>query len=213
MTAREVGLALTRLGLKDGTEATARAVEQGLAKPAKTRAGAAFYVWRTEDVLAMLGGAPAPAKAPGPDHSAFDTVIATDGSAIRNPGPTGWAWVDQRTGESGAGGLPHGTNNIGEITAVIEALAHVGPEPDLLLRCDSRYVIDMATKWMPGWKRRGWKKGDGKVPENLALVQRLDAALAARTGRTEFEWVRGHAGDPFNEKADELANAQARAFG
>nr|KEP23061.1 hypothetical protein DA06_12755 [Georgenia sp. SUBG003] len=137
--------------------------------------------------------------------------MATDGSALGNPGPTGWAWVDQGTGESGSGGLPHGTNNIGELLALREALRHVGPGPNLLIRADSQYVINIATKWAKGWKRRGWRKGDGKVPENLELIKEIDALLEARRGRTDFEWVRGHTGDEHNERADELAVAAAKA--
>ncbi|MFC4555247.1 ribonuclease H family protein [Georgenia faecalis] len=210
LSAIQVGTQLTALGLKDGPAATPDALTRGLAKESQTRAGDTFFLWRTEDVLGLLQGGEMPAAPPAADYSTFDRVIATDGSAIRNPGPTGWAWVDQRTRETGAGRFDHGTNNIGEITAVIEALDHVGPDGDVLIRADSKYVIDMATKWLPGWKRRGWKKGDGKTPENLALVQRLDALLEGRRGRTEFEWVRGHSGDEFNEIVDALANAQAR---
>ncbi|MEE6282155.1 ribonuclease H family protein [Georgenia sp. MJ170] len=210
MTARQVGTELTRLGLKDGAAATAQALERDLAKPAKMRTGETFYTWRTTEVLELLGGAQLPPAPPARDYSAFDKIIATDGSAIRNPGPTGWAWVDQRTRQTGAGRFDHGTNNIGEMSAVIEALDYAGPDGDILIRADAKYVIDMATKWLPGWKRRGWKKGDGNPPENLELVKRLDAALQSRRGRTEFEWVRGHSGDEFNDIVDALANAQAR---
>ena len=89
-------------------------------------------------------------------------IAAADGSALGNPGPAGWAWyVDENTWA--AGGWKHGTNNIGELTAVLElftATAHV--DDDLLVLCDSQYVINSVTKWMPGWKRKGWRKGDGK---------------------------------------------------
>jgi ribonuclease HI len=229
LTARQVGTHLTALGLKDGARATERAVGDGLAKDATLRDGTVFYVWHTERVAALLDGqglvrqsAPAaPARrakgkaaaepvAPRPTDG-YGKVVATDGSALGNPGPTGWAWVDQTTGETGSGGLPHGTNNIGELLALLEALRHAGPQVDLLVRADSQYVINIATKWAKGWKRRGWRKGDGKVPENLELVQAIDAELDARTGRTDFEWVRGHAGDEHNERADALAVAAAKA--
>lgn len=214
LDARQVGTRLTELGLKSGSTATETAVSQGLAKKTTMRDGTEFYVWSTSEVLALLGGpretaptAPAATK----DYSAFDHVYATDGSAIRNPGPTGWAWVNQRTGETGAGGLSHGTNNIGELLALRYALEHAGPDGDLLVRADSQYVINIATTWGRGWQRRGWKKADGKVPENLEIVQTIITLIDARTGRTELEWVKGHAGDTYNEIVDQLANAAARA--
>ncbi|MDO4613314.1 MAG: ribonuclease H [Actinomycetaceae bacterium] len=136
-------------------------------------------------------------------------IAAADGSAIGNPGPTGWAWyVDEEHWAAGA--FPTGTNNIGELTAVaelLEATAHVGQA--LHIVADSRYVIDSVTSWMPGWKRRGWKKADGKPVKNVDLMRRIDALMQGR--EVTFEWVRGHAGHPLNEKVDALAQAQARA--
>ena len=175
------------------------------------RDGTEFYVWSTDRVIALLGGARKAGPAALREHSGFAHVYATDGSAIRNPGPTGWAWVNQRTGETGAGGLPHGINNIGELLALQYALEHAGTDGDLLVRSDSKYVINIATTWGRGWQRRGWKKCDGKTPENLAIVQTILALVDARTGRTEFEWVKGHAVDEFNELVDRLANEQARS--
>lgn len=211
LSAREVGVRLTELGLKVGSGVTESALAQKLAKKAKMRDGTEFYMWATGPVTELLGGAGTTASDPARDHSAFDLVYATDGSAIGNPGPTGWAWVNQRTGESGAGGLGHGTNNIGELLALQYALEHAGPHGDLLVRADSQYVINTATTWGPGWRKRGWKKADGKTPENLDIVRAILDLLDARTGRTDFEWVKGHAGDEFNELVDQLANAQARA--
>lgn len=135
---------------------------------------------------------------------------AADGSALGNPGPMGWAWYidDDRWA---AGGAPHGTNNIGELTAVLELLratAHTGE--DLVVECDSRYVIDAITKWMAGWKRKGWKKADGKPVLNRELMEALDSEMQGRQVR--FEWVKGHAGHPLNEAADVRANGAARAF-
>lgn len=137
-------------------------------------------------------------------------TAAADGSSLGNPGPTGWAWYidDDRWG---AGGLPKGTNNIGELTAVAELLdatAHLD-EPVHIL-CDSKYVIDSATKWMRGWKYNGWKKKDGKPVLNVELMQRLDAAMQGR--KITFQWVKGHAGHPENEAADERARAVAEAY-
>ena len=137
-------------------------------------------------------------------------IAAADGSALGNPGPAGWAWyVDDDHWDSG--GWEHGTNNMGELTAVLELLqATAGIDDDLHVYCDSTYAINTVTKWMAGWKRRGWKKGDGKPVQNLAIVQALDAAMAGR--RVHFEWVKGHTGHVLNEHADRLASAAATAF-
>jgi len=137
-------------------------------------------------------------------------IAAADGSALGNPGPMGWAWyIDDDSWA--AGGAPYGTNNIGELTAVLELLrATAHTDEDLLIHCDSRYVIDSITKWMPGWKRKGWKKADGKPVMNLEIVQALDREIAGRTVR--FEWVKGHAGHPLNEAADSRANGAAQAY-
>ena len=137
-------------------------------------------------------------------------VAAADGSALGNPGPAGWAWyVDDDCWASG--GWPHGTNNMGELMAVLDLLrqtAHVDDE--LVIFCDSRYVIDSITKWMPGWKRNGWVKKDKKPVLNVELMKGLDEAMAGR--RVRFEWVKGHSGHPLNEAADQRANAAAAAF-
>lgn len=137
-------------------------------------------------------------------------IAAADGSALGNPGPAGWAWyVDDSCWA--AGGWPRGTNNQGELTAVLElfrATAHLDEE--LLIQCDSQYVINALTKWMPNWKRKGWRKADGSPVLNLELMQSLDEALRGR--RYRFEWVRGHAGHPLNEAADERARAVALAY-
>lgn len=137
-------------------------------------------------------------------------IAAADGSALGNPGPAGWAWyVDDDCWA--AGGWPHATNNQGELKAVLElfrATAHLDDE--LLVLCDSQYVINAVTKWIAGWKRKGWRKADGKPVLNLELLQELDEALAGR--RFRFEWVRGHVGQPLNEAADERARAVATAY-
>lgn len=137
-------------------------------------------------------------------------TAAADGSALGNPGPAGWAWyVDDDTWA--AGGWPHATNNQGELMAVLDlfrSTAHV--DDDLHILCDSLYVINSVTKWMPGWKKKGWRKGDGKPVLNLELVQQLDTALVGR--RYRFEWVKGHVGHVMNEAADARARAAAEAF-
>ncbi len=138
-------------------------------------------------------------------------TAAADGSALGNPGPAGWAWyIDDDTWR--AGGWPHGTNNMGELKAVLDLLESTAHRPDEPLRvlCDSQYVINSITKWMPGWKKKGWKKKDGKPVLNVELMQALDAAMAGRDVR--FEWVKGHAGHELNEAADVRARAVATAF-
>ena len=137
-------------------------------------------------------------------------IAAADGSALGNPGPAGWAWyVDDDCWASG--GWPHGTNNMGELTAVLDLLEQTAEvQEDLLVFCDSTYTINAITKWLPGWKRRGWKKGDGKPVANVEIMKALDRAMQGR--RVRFEWVKGHAGHELNEKADRLANAAALAF-
>ncbi len=137
-------------------------------------------------------------------------IAAADGSALGNPGPAGWGWyVDDECWA--AGGWPHGTNNQGELTALLDLLqqsAHL--EDDLVVYCDSRYVIDSVTKWMAGWKRRGWRKRDGKPVLNVEIMRALDHAMTGRT--VELRWVKGHSGHPLNEEADRLANGAAASW-
>lgn len=144
-------------------------------------------------------------------NSTQEVIAAADGSALGNPGPAGWAWyIDDDHWASG--GWAHGTNNMGELKAVLDLFEATASRPEAKLRvyCDSQYVINSLTKWMPGWKKKGWKKSDGKPVLNRDLLEALDRAL---TGRDyEFIWVKGHAGHELNEKADSLANGAARAY-
>ncbi|MEF9874685.1 MAG: RNase H family protein [Glutamicibacter sp.] len=137
-------------------------------------------------------------------------IAAADGSALGNPGPAGWAWyVDQDNWA--AGGWDHGTNNMGELQAVLElfrATEHL-PEEELRILCDSQYAINCISKWMPGWKKKGWKKADGKPVLNQDILKELDRAIAGR--KFTFEWVKGHAGHELNEAADGHARAAATA--
>jgi ribonuclease HI len=137
-------------------------------------------------------------------------IAAADGSALGNPGPAGWAWyVDDSCWASG--GWPHGTNNMGELMSVLDLLQQTAhADEPLHVFCDSTYVINAVTKWMAGWKRRGWKKGDGKPVMNVELMKAIDEAMQGR--RVTFEWVKGHAGHELNEQADRLANAAAAAY-
>ena len=137
-------------------------------------------------------------------------TAAADGSSLGNPGPAGWAWyVDEDTWD--AGGWPQGTNNLGELTAILrllEATAETGEELHIL--ADSQYAINVVSKWRLGWKKRGWTKADKKPIKNLGLIQEIDRAMEGR--RVTFEWVKGHAGHHMNERADDLARACAEAY-
>ncbi|OMH31529.1 ribonuclease HI family protein [Tersicoccus sp. Bi-70] len=137
-------------------------------------------------------------------------IAAADGSALGNPGPAGWAWYVDETCWA-AGGWPHGTNNMGELMAVLDLLeATAGVTERLQILCDSQYVINCVTKWMPGWKRKGWRKADGKPVLNVDLLKRIDTAIAGRD--VAFDWVKGHAGHDLNEAADDRARAAATAY-
>ena len=137
-------------------------------------------------------------------------TAAADGSSLGNPGPAGWAWyVDEDTWD--AGGWPKGTNNLGELTAILrllQATAETGEELHIL--ADSQYAINVVSKWRLGWKKRGWTKADKKPIKNLELIQEIDRAMKGR--RVTFEWVKGHAGHRMNERADDLARACAEAY-
>lgn len=137
-------------------------------------------------------------------------TAAADGSALGNPGPAGWAWyIDDARWH--AGGWPRSTNNRGEIMAVVDLLESTAHRDEALrILCDSQYVINAATTWLRGWKRKGWRKADGSPVVNRDLLERLDAALAGRD--VAFEWVKGHAGHTLNEAADDRARAAALAF-
>lgn len=137
-------------------------------------------------------------------------IAAADGSALGNPGPAGWAWYVDDTCWA-AGGWPHGTNNMGELMAVLDLLRQTAASgEDLHVLCDSQYAINVISKWTAGWKRKGWRKADGKPVLNVELVKALDEAMQGR--RVRFEWVRGHAGHELNEAADRLARAAALAY-
>lgn len=144
-------------------------------------------------------------------------TVSTDGSALGNPnGPMGWAWADHssqgdhaHTGDCDAGGATNGTNQIGELCAVLMALrAHPGSEP-LVIETDSQYAINCSTKWVHGWKKNGWKNSKKEPVKNAAVIKAIDAELRAREGSVRFQWVKGHAGNAGNERVDELARTYA----
>ncbi|WP_029254085.1 ribonuclease H family protein [Paraoerskovia marina] len=137
-------------------------------------------------------------------------TVSTDGSCLRNPGgAVGWAWINH-DGTFDAGGAASGTNQTAELTALLEAVrAHPGDEP-LMIESDSQYAIKCASEWLEGWRRKGWKTASGSPVKNLELVQLIDRAISEREGPVRFRWVRGHVGNPFNERADQLAGHAAQ---
>jgi ribonuclease HI len=104
-----------------------------------------------------------------------------------------------------------GTNQQAELTAVLAALRGIPLDAPLRIETDSEYSLKSCTKWIPSWKKRGWKKSDGSAVANLDLMIDLDRAMAARTAPLEIVWVRGHNGHEGNEEADRIAGEAARA--
>jgi ribonuclease HI len=135
-----------------------------------------------------------------------EVTVYTDGACKGNPGPGGWgAWL--RSGERErelCGGEPNTTNNRMELTAVIQALTALKRRCRVQLYTDSEYVRKGITEWIVNWKRRGWMTADRQPVKNVDLWQRLDALV--REHDVQWHWVKGHAGDPGNERADLLAN-------
>ncbi|CAM3453360.1 ribonuclease H family protein [Isoptericola cucumis] len=140
-------------------------------------------------------------------------IVSTDGSCLRNPGGAiGWAWIAHEGGRFDSGGAASGTNQIAELTALLRAIeAHPGDEP-LLVESDSQYAIRCASEWLEGWKRKGWRTASGDQVKNLELIQSIDRAISGRQGPVRFRWVRGHVGNPFNERADQLAGLAAQEW-
>jgi ribonuclease HI len=135
-----------------------------------------------------------------------DVVIYTDGACKGNPGPGGWgAWLRSGGHEKEIwGGEDQTTNNRMELTAVIESLAALKAPSRVTLHLDSEYVRNGITSWIHNWKRRGWRTASNQPVKNVDLWQRLDALTQAH--QIDWRWVRGHAGDEGNERADALAN-------
>ena len=133
-------------------------------------------------------------------------VIYTDGACKGNPGPGGWG-VWMRYGEHERelfGGEQLTTNNRMELMAVIQALTALSRPCNVTIHTDSEYVRKGITEWIHGWKQRGWKTADKKPVKNQELWQRLEAL--SQLHRIDWRWVKGHSGDPGNERADALAN-------
>jgi ribonuclease HI len=138
--------------------------------------------------------------------------VWTDGACSGNPGPGGWGAILVYKGKEKdlAGGEQLTTNNRMELMAAISALETLSRPCTVALHTDSQYVKGGITGWIHGWKRNGWKTADKKPVKNEDLWRRLDAALARH--RVEWRWVKGHAGDVMNERADALARAGMAPF-
>jgi ribonuclease HI len=141
--------------------------------------------------------------------------VYTDGACSGNPGPGGWGVTlayGQHVKELHGGEAAETTNNRMELMAAIQALEALTRPSIVRLHTDSTYVRNGITKWLPGWRSNGWKTKDRQPVKNADLWQRLSDAVARHT--VEWLWVKGHAGDPGNERADALANlgmSEARA--
>ncbi|HHN8305253.1 ribonuclease HI [Morganella morganii] len=137
--------------------------------------------------------------------------IFTDGSCLGNPGPGGYGALLRYKGHEKA--LSEGffltTNNRMELLAAIVALETLKRPCDIVLTTDSQYVRQGITQWIHNWKRRGWRKADKSQVVNVDLWQRLDAAITRH--QIDWQWVKGHAGHPENERCDELARAAAES--
>ena len=133
-------------------------------------------------------------------------IIYTDGACKGNPGPGGWgAWLRSGTHEKELwGGEAVTTNNRMELTAVIQALGVLKKRCHVVIYTDSEYVRKGMTEWITGWQKRGWKTADNKPVKNAELWQALQEAVQKH--QVEWRWVKGHSGDPGNERADALAN-------
>jgi len=136
-------------------------------------------------------------------------TIYTDGACEPNPGPGGWAalLLFGKHEKELRGAEPHTTNNRMELTAAVQALGALTQATRVDFYTDSEYLRKGITEWLPDWRRRGWKRKGGKLA-NIALWQALEAALEGHD--ISWHWVRGHAGDRFNQRVDSLARRAMR---
>ena len=154
-----------------------------------------------------------------PNTDGATVTIFTDGACSGNPGPGGWAaivaWPDGQLEEL-LGGAPHTTNNRMEYTAALEGLRSLPAGTRVCIVTDSRLMLDSLTKWIHGWKRKGWRTASGAAVKNQDLVMAMEAEIA-RHGHVRWHWVKGHETGPehahkaLNDRADQLAVAAARA--
>jgi ribonuclease HI len=150
-------------------------------------------------------------RAPDRRQNEGAVAIHTDGACSGNPGPGGWGAVLRWRGlvRELSGFEPATTNNRMELLAAINALETLKRPMRVLLFTDSNYLRQGITTWLPAWKNRGWQTADNKPVKNQDLWQRLEQALARH--EVKWRWVRGHSGDPDNERADQLARAAISA--
>jgi ribonuclease HI len=148
------------------------------------------------------------------DSQLPQVILFSDGACKGNPGPGGWGCILRHpasgTERELSGGNPATTNNQMEMQAVIEGLQALKKRSRVTVVTDSKYVSQGCADWLPGWKRNGWRRRENnswKPVKNLELWQTLDALLAQHV--VTFEWIRGHAGHPENERCDALAVAAA----
>jgi ribonuclease HI len=148
-----------------------------------------------------------PAASPRPK-----VIVFTDGACSGNPGPGGWGAIlmSGPHRKELSGGEAMTTNNRMELLAAISALEALKQSSDVTLTTDSNYVKDGISKWIFGWKKKGWITADKKPVKNAELWQRLDAARAAH--KVDWQWIKGHAGHTENERADELARQGMAPF-
>jgi ribonuclease HI len=141
-------------------------------------------------------------------------VVFTDGAAKGNPGPAGWAWwVTPDVWQ--AGGWPHATNNLAELTAVeqaLTALTDTYQHHPLTIVSDSKYVIDSCSKWIHAYRRNGWRTSKGSAVANADTIRSIDALISGRGSEVTWRWQRGHVGAYGNTQADFYASAAADAF-
>ncbi len=139
-------------------------------------------------------------------------IVHTDGACSGNPGPGGWGVILDYNGtrKELSGGEALTTNNRMELMGAISALEALKRPCEVEMHVDSQYVKDGITKWIHGWKKKGWKTADKKPVKNAELWQRLDDAL--KLHKVSWHWVKGHAGHDDNERADELAREGMAPF-
>ncbi|MFO0940166.1 MAG: ribonuclease HI [Pirellulales bacterium] len=152
-----------------------------------------------------------------PESTLREVELYTDGACSGNPGPGGWAFIlrDVKTRKelTGSGGEPDSTNNRMEMLAVINGLLSLKKSCHVHLYSDSKYVIQGLTEWMASWKKKNWKRTEGRklMPiKNVELWQQLDQLI--QNHRMTYHHVRGHSGHPENERCDEMAVAASEQF-
>lgn len=145
-------------------------------------------------------------------NDAAPVILYTDGCSLNNPGPGGWASILVFKGveKELVGGEPQSTNNRAELMAVITGLRALKRPCRVHIVSDSQYVIKGMTEWVQGWMRRGWRNASGEPVKNRELWE--DLVNAAAPHQLSWEWVKGHAGHPYNERCDRLAKARAESY-